>query len=365
MWRPRNSVAVAPEREELVVGFVAVGTLLVFFGIAYWKGKREHARLALGLILMSSSLWFFVAADPLWAMIPFVEGVMIFSYFGGLVLFSMSCPLVLRLPPGTKGTIIAGVSALAVTVAILSCAQRSRVQHWHAGETRKAIELGRTYAWSLLWGRKEHLLEMSVGLARQKVESSNTEHLPIYGVLNPIWEQWSVPEEKQLDTFTRYLYVLGPLVAREETEGGGEQEELELVVLEKLDGVLVMTFAYRHYGHARIVEIPGQGKMLFAVAMLYKQPEVAKAGRWVVCDYHYTYTLADYRNWVLRGGQEAADKIIDDVVPSVEEIMSLSNEVMREADLKCEWVRARIRGQIEEVEGLRRSLREAAKRSDD
>ena len=111
------------------------------------------------------------------------------------------------------------------------CAAR---EEWHAKETENALELGRVYAWSLLWGRKGRLLEMSASPASQKIEGGNLEELPIYGNLERIWDSWGIREEEQNRAFKRYIDILGPLVfTEEESVHKGRYRNLELLRFEK------------------------------------------------------------------------------------------------------------------------------------
>lgn len=234
---------------------------------------------------------------------------------------------------------------------------RPGIENWHATEIERALELGRVYAWSLLWGDKERLLEMSVSPASQKIEGANLEELPIYGNFDRIWDSWGIPEGEQGEAIKRYIDILDPLIFTEESESIGRHKNLDLLMLEKLDCSVVMTFAYRVSREA-IVEIPGKGKMLFAVAMKYYQPESPKPGTWVVFDYHYRGTLADYREWVLKEGRKFADTKSAESkswFADVETVKALSEKIERQLELTYEWGSARTKGQLDDIESLHSS----------
>lgn len=375
-------------------GLIILGILLVLAGIAWWKGTHEHIGLAVGLILMAFPLWLMSGVNTIWMETPlgeFVGGAALL----GVLCFSASCPGVLRglrvwcirrfttrsqsadddehtKPVGTKAKIAAGVAAVAVFVTLFSCLRRGQEDHWHAGETREAIEVGRKYAWDLLWCRKRQLLEVSVSPARDRLESSNLEEVPVYLSFKEIWQHWGVSRQEYLDASRQYPHVLGPLVFTEESEAEGKNENLELLVLQKCDLILVMTFAYRD--PERIIEIPGKGKMLFAVAMKYYRPGGAKTGRWVVYDYHYNGNLRDYYDWVLREGKEAWLAWLEKQQESEEFWKHVATEgwledllqsAERSLDFEFHWGATRTIEQVKEVERLYEEFKETGKGADE
>lgn len=183
--------------------------------------------------------------------------------------------------------------------------------YWIERDTAEAIEVGRIYAFGLFINAKQPGMNMwSIGLAKTKMDNYDfTQIESLTNIIEYIKK--------------RNIAIPFPFIA--------EPKDMELVALERLESSLVMTFAYMPNFKRSIAEIPGKGKILFAIAAHYFEPYednsllkhtykfmrkianlpvlryytgYAKAeGSWALIDFKYTYNMNDYYNWILKEGE--------------------------------------------------------------
>ncbi len=181
--------------------------------------------------------------------------------------------------------------------------------HWIQESPFEAIETGRIYAFYLLKGYKKDLQNISIDPAKTKIENSDFSEITLSDISN-------LMENKKIN-----IEITSPLLVLYQQEDG----DMELVMLEKLESFIAMTFAFKSLD--KIVEVPVKGKMFFSIALRYYQPDddrtipklirktanlpllrkltgrMGTTGRWVVFEYNYTYNLKDYFDWVLKEGE--------------------------------------------------------------
>ena len=203
-------------------------------------------------------------------------------------------------------------------------------------DTEEAIEIGRSYAFGLFTNTYQP------GMKTRSIEPAKT-MLINYDFkqaqsLSSIFEHGEKNKGR--------LYSLW----------SAEQEEVELVALERSGSFIVMTFGYMPFAEKEIAEIPGKGKILFAIAARYYEPiedrpffryinrlmrKIANLpilrslsgysraeGSWVVIDYRYTYNRNDYYNWILSEGENYYLTELDKVQKEWEEWRKRPREFM-------------------------------------
>jgi hypothetical protein len=250
--------------------------------------------------------------------------------------------------------------------------------YWLKENSKDAIEIGRTYALFLLNGYKQGLLEMSIDPAKAKIEKSKFREIAKTDIYYQL-------ENKKINT-----EIIAPLFQ------GEESQDMELIMLEKLESFVVMTYAYT--GWDRIVEIQDKGKMLFSIGVRYFNPiednrilpklfrklanlpllrkftgRLGTKGQWLVFDYNYKYNLSDYFDWVLKEGENNSQKKLKE---SEEFARKLGNkesfdkfriEIFESTDIGLEfcyeWGSMRVEKQIELFEGLYKSQQNVEKNS--
>lgn len=246
--------------------------------------------------------------------------------------------------------------------------------YWFKENPQDAIKIGRTYAYYLLNSYKQGLLKMSIDPAKTKIEKSNFHQIAISEIRD-------LTEKKKI-----IAEITAPLLAEQ------GDEDMELIILEKLESFIVMTFAYKSW--EKIVEIPGKGKMLFSVGVRYYNPidnrialklvrkianlpllrnftgRMGTTGRWVVIDYNYKYNLNDYFDWVLKEGDNYSQKKLNESeelmrqLNSKELLEKFRKELTRGLDFLYGWGSATVENQIEYIEELYRVPQEVEKNSE-
>ena len=178
--------------------------------------------------------------------------------------------------------------------------------------TAEAIEIGRIYSFGLFANAEQPGMRILWSIEPAPIKLKNYDFKQAQS-LSSIFEHGEKNKGR--------LYSLW----------SAEREEMELVALERLGSTLVMTFAYMPFNEKKIAEIPGKGKILFAIAAHYFDPEEDKLffkytdkllrkianlpilqeftgyskakGIWKVFDFKYTYNRNDYYNWILKEGE--------------------------------------------------------------
>jgi len=249
--------------------------------------------------------------------------------------------------------------------------------YWLKEDLKDAIEIGRTYAWNLFQGYKQGLLRVSIDPAKTKIEKLNLREisdLEIHEQLRKVQlDPESLFEKKQLGKYG----IVSPLFS--------ESKMMELIILEKVENFVVMTFGYEDYNEG-LVGIPEKGKMLFSVAVRYYQPidkrfvnrivrkilnvpllrnftgKMGTTGHWVVFDYNYKYNRTDYLYWVLMEGENLSkkyDKELEEVLAKIKDKESSEKrmtEIKESADrglnFLYKWGSKAVEEQTEHIEGL-------------
>ena len=181
--------------------------------------------------------------------------------------------------------------------------------------------MGKIFTFYLQKGEVERLVLMSIDdQVKEKIQREKTNFLNGDILIQAL----------SMDVFP---YLLSPLISE------SDFREMGLMLLERNESFIVMTFAYNNNGS--IVSIPDKGKLLYTVALRYNKPrdktifpkikrKIANlpilryisgrqgtAGRWIIIDYKYNYNLSDYSLWLINEGEsycqnerEKASKLI-------------------------------------------------------
>jgi hypothetical protein len=279
-----------------------------------------------------------------------------------------------------RRTIIVLVIVILIGILIYSSPDES---HKHQN-VQGAIEKGRIYAYYLLISDKKQLSKMSISPAKEKIDSSSLQR-PLFEratLRGRMYIRQRLEDDKIPECF---ISPLSPILSSEKKDA-----ELDLVLLEKCDIFVVMTFAYKDFFHT--VEIPEKGKMLFSIATRYYEPEderlfsksvrraanlpllnkitghLGTKGKWVVFDYMYKYNLNDYLEWITGEGrdklrkQEKSNDFVSQLKTKqgLEKFMIQIKELAEKAEESAErslaflyqWGSIKVKEQIELVEEL-------------
>jgi len=253
--------------------------------------------------------------------------------------------------------------------------------YWLKEDSRDAFEIAKTYAWYLFYGSKQGLLKVSIDPAKTKIEKSNIQEISDSKVHEQLRKIRLDPESLLKNQELGKIKIVSPLLA--------EGNSMELVILERMENFIVMTFGYED--NDRIVEIPGKGKMLFSVGVRYYKPidkrivyriirkvanipllrnftgKMGTTGGWVVFDYNYKYNRADYLSWVLIEGENLSknhDRKLEEFLAKSRDKESLEKwkrEIEDRADRSLnflyEWGSMAVEEQIERIENLHSAQR--------
>ena len=241
--------------------------------------------------------------------------------------------------------------------------------YWLEIDTKDAIEVARTFAFNLFYGDKQALLKMSIDPAQSKIENSNFPKPPD--------SYFEIFEENSPGTL---LFDIDANLFKAFYKP--EKKDMELLKFEKLESFIVMTFGYKGFG-GEIVEIPGAGRMLFAVGVRFYKPidnrilpklvrkvanlpllrkftgRMGTVGRWVVFDYKYTYNLRDYIDWVKEKGAEYTRKQVAEA-PQIN-LEEIEKEIERQLDFLYTWGSIAVENQINSMEKLYEFLEASGK----
>ena len=211
---------------------------------------------------------------------------------------------------------------IALLVVAIFIYQAPDESYWLENDPQDAIEIGKTYAQYLFRGCKRKLLDVSIDPAKTKIEKSNFEELSLYEIFEKLekihFDPTTISDNERFDKHR----TVSPLYP--------EDQDMKLTIFDRRNSFIVMTFAYEK--NDKIVEIPENGKMLFAVGIRYSQPvdnrlfskmlrkianiyfvrnftgKMGTTGRWVLFDYKFKYNRNDYLNWVLNKGENWIEK---------------------------------------------------------
>jgi len=146
----------------------------------------------------------------------------------------------------------------------------------------KGIYFGREFAYYLHIGNKEELLNIADINTKEKILNIDINECLGF-----------IEYEKYFDKVSKDL--LFPLLP--------EKNDIELIYLEKIKNVLIMTFGYRQFFD--YLKIPNKGYLFYTVAIrfpFYLYSDKSK-GKLEVIDFYYTYNLGDYCNWLVKNGE--------------------------------------------------------------
>jgi hypothetical protein len=230
--------------------------------------------------------------------------------------------------------------------------------------TKAAISLGRDFAFNLLIGNRERLMELSFDPAKTMVAHAELRQVSLEEIRDLL-------KGKQIDDSLRF--ALWP---------DDSERSMELVAYQRTESFVVMTFAYKYPVGGSIVEIPGKGKMLFSIAeRLYHPfddrliPTIARrignlpwvqfiagpmgtSARWVCFDFAYNFSLSDYFDWVLKEGENQAKALgrRRERFPDADQLNAGSD---RGLTFLYDWGLQETKSQIERSERLYRLLNRA------
>ena len=238
------------------------------------------------------------------------------------------------------------------------------------GRTEEAIEMGRRDAFGLFTNSRFEVGSTSFEPANTKLENYD------------FTQAHSLPSMIQ---YVKEKHIIVPFsILRPENP-----ENMELVALERFENAIVMTFGYMDNmdsSYNTIVEIPGKGKILVTIAVVYLQPFVDKPfiryidkfvrkianlpvlefftgyvkaeGHWYLIDFKYTYNMNDYYSWILKEGEDYSDQAQVEMKeqmkyfkrPIAEIKKSIDEQSEKSINLIYDWIDLRMELQIKDIE---------------